>query len=125
MKKVELKDIAKEPYENWNHYKYEKYNGCPICGERIHMQGQVNEYQKFICVKCEQEFILNAITEEIELLKKEENKSNLYYASGMSLVNGEWQSCGLTIEANSFSEAAKIAEDDKTFRIHSLRDGVI
>lgn len=48
-----------------------------------------------------------------------------YYASGMSLVNGRWQSCGWNIQASSFAEAARIAEEDKTFRIHSLKDGVM
>ena len=71
MKRVIIKDIRKEPYESWNHYKYENYNGCPICGEKIQMQGQINEEQKFICLKCNQEFILNAITEDINLIKKE------------------------------------------------------
>ena len=52
--------------------------------------------------------------------KKEKPKLKKYYASGKSLIDGEWQSCGWTIEANSFAEAAKIAEDDKTFKIHSL-----
>ena len=58
-------------------------------------------------------------------IKVEEPKKKQYYASGMSLVNGKWQSCGWTIEANSFVEAAKIAEADKNFRIHSLKDGVM
>lgn len=56
--------------------------------------------------------------------KKEEAKK-VYYASGMSLVDGKWQSCGWPIEANSFAEAAQIAEADKTFRIHSLSDNVV
>lgn len=67
MAKVLLKDIRKEPYENWNYYKYEDYNGCPCCDGKIHMEGSVNEFQKFKCLKCEREFILNAITEEIKL----------------------------------------------------------
>lgn len=57
--------------------------------------------------------------------KKEETKKHLYYASGKSLIEGRWQSCGWTIEADSFLEAAKIAESDKTFRIHSLSDNVV
>ena len=56
--------------------------------------------------------------------KKRKYKKH-YYASGMSLVNGKWQSCGWTIEANSFSEAAQIAESDEKFRIHSLSDNVM
>lgn len=48
-----------------------------------------------------------------------------YYASGMTLVEGKWQSCGWTIEANSFVEAAQIAESDEKFRIHSLSDNVL
>ena len=48
-----------------------------------------------------------------------------YYASGMTLIEGRWQSCGWTIEANSFVEAAKIAEADEKFRIHSLSDNVM
>lgn len=57
--------------------------------------------------------------------KKEESKKKLYYASGMSLIEGRWQSCGWTIEANSFVEAAQIAEADEKFRIHSLSDNVM
>ena len=58
-------------------------------------------------------------------IEVEEPKKKQYYASGMSLVDGKWQSCGWTIEADSFLEAAKIAEADKTFRIHSLSDSVV
>lgn len=58
-------------------------------------------------------------------IEVEEPKKKQYYASGMSLVNGKWQSCGWTIEAESFLEAAKIAEADKTFKIHSLSDDVV
>lgn len=57
--------------------------------------------------------------------KKEEPKKKQYYASGMSLVDGKWLSCGWTIEAESFLEAAKIADADETFRIHSLSDNVV
>ena len=68
MAKVMLKDIRKEPYENWNYYKYEDYNRCPCCNGKIYMEGSVNEFQRFRCLECRQEFILNAITEEIELI---------------------------------------------------------
>ncbi|MBO5319005.1 MAG: hypothetical protein J6B01_04860 [Ruminococcus sp.] len=57
--------------------------------------------------------------------KKRVSKLKRYYASGMSLIEGKWQSCGWTIEAESFVEAAKIAEADKNFRIHSLTDSVV
>ena len=57
--------------------------------------------------------------------KKEVQNKKLYYASGMTLIEGKWQSCGWNIEANSFVEAAQIAESDKNFRIHSLSDNVI
>lgn len=57
--------------------------------------------------------------------KKEESKKNVYHASGMSLVEGKWQSCGWTIEADSFAEAAQIAEADETFRLHTLTDNVM
>lgn len=57
--------------------------------------------------------------------KKEESQKKLYYASGMSLIEGRWQSCGWTIEATSFAEAAQIAEADETFRIHSLSNSVV
>lgn len=43
----------------------------------------------------------------------------------MTLIEGRWQSCGWTIEANSFVEAVKIAEADEKFRIHSLSDNVM
>lgn len=62
-----LDDIRKKSYENWNHYKYESYNGCPSCGGNIYMKGQVSERQRFICTDCSTEFILNVITEEIEM----------------------------------------------------------
>ena len=48
-----------------------------------------------------------------------------YYASGMALIEGRWQSCGWMIEASSFVEAAKIAEEDEKFRIHSLSDNIV
>lgn len=56
---------------------------------------------------------------------KKEIDLKKYYASGMTLIEGKWQSCGWTIEAHSFAEAAQIAEDDLKFRIHSLRDSVM
>lgn len=67
MKEVVLDDIRKQPYENWNYYKYESYNSCPSCGGKIYMRGQVNKYQRFICKDCGADFILNAITEEIKM----------------------------------------------------------
>lgn len=68
MAEVMLKDIKKEPYENWNYYKYEDYNRCPYCNGRIYLKGSVNEFQIFSCLKCGQEFVLNTITEEIEFI---------------------------------------------------------
>ena len=65
---------------------------------------------------------LNSGKIQVEEPKKELKR---YYASGMLLINGKWQSCGWSIEAESFVEAAKIAEADKTFRIHSLSDSVM
>lgn len=65
----------------------------------------------------ENEYIYNS--------KKEVPNKKLYYASGMTLIEGKWQSCGWNIEANSFVEAAQIAESDKNFRIHSLIDNAI
>lgn len=53
------------------------------------------------------------------------SKKRKFHASGMSLIDGKWQSCGWTIEATSFSEAARVAESDGTFRLHSLSDGVM
>ena len=52
-------------------------------------------------------------------------KKNTYYASGMTLVDGKWQSCGWSIEADSFLEAAQIAANDEKFRIHSLSTGIV
>lgn len=54
-----------------------------------------------------------------------EKKKKSYYASGMALVNGQWQSCGWNIQATSFLEAAKIAASDPTFRVHSLSDNTV
>lgn len=54
-----------------------------------------------------------------------ETKLKRYYASGMVLVEDRWQSCGWSIEANSFVEAAQIAEADEKFRMHSLSDNVM
>jgi hypothetical protein len=56
---------------------------------------------------------------------KNKNKLNHYRASGMVCVDGRWQSCGWTIDAHSFVEAAQIAEGDKNFRLHTLTDNVI
>ncbi len=65
--------------------------------------------------------------EKEKIWKQEENKQSKlksYYASGMSLINGSWESCGWVIDAHSFAEAAQIAEKDETFRIHRLSDNV-
>lgn len=59
------------------------------------------------------------------ILKRKNQRKKTYHASGMTLVEGRWQSCGWTIEVNSFVEAAQIAEADETFRIHSLSDCVV
>ena len=68
----------------------------------------------------------NIWRKEKEKIKMDETpKLKQFYASGMTLINGSWKSCGWTIEAHSFSEAAQIAENDKTFRIHTLSDNVI
>lgn len=56
---------------------------------------------------------------------KEETKLKQYHASGMALIEGRWQSCGWTIEASSFTEAAKIAEADEKFRLHSITDTLV
>ena len=58
-------------------------------------------------------------------ISKEKDELKQYRASGMTFINGSWQSCGWTIEAHSFAEAAQIAENDETFRIHSLSDNVV
>ena len=57
--------------------------------------------------------------------KKQKRKKKQYYISGMSLVNGSWQSCGWTVEATSFTEAAQIVEADKTFRVHSISNNAV
>lgn len=62
---------------------------------------------------------------KIKVEEPKKPKKKKYYASGMSLVEGRWQSCGWTIEASSFSEAAKIAESDENFRIHRLSDSAL
>lgn len=56
---------------------------------------------------------------------KPKSKKKTYYASGMTLVDGRWQSCGWSIEAESFLEAAQIAYNDEKFRVHSLTTGVV
>ena len=60
-------------------------------------------------------------------LKENINKENIsntkvYRASGVKLSNGEWWKCYWKIEANPLSEAAKIAESDNSFRLHSIRE---
>ena len=54
-------------------------------------------------------------------IEVEEQKKKQYYASGMSLVDGKWQSCGWTIEADSFLEAAcpkhHTAQQDRRCRV--------
>jgi hypothetical protein len=52
------------------------------------------------------------------------NEKKNFYLSGMSFVDGRWASCGWIIEAENFVEASKIAEADKTFRVHSISDNV-
>lgn len=47
-----------------------------------------------------------------------------YYVSGMAFIDGKWQSCVWKIEANSFVDAARKAEAEKTFRVHSISDCV-
>lgn len=54
--------------------------------------------------------------------KKIKSGSNVYYATGMTLSNGEWKECYWKIKADSLSEAAKIAESDKAFYLHSIKD---
>ena len=49
--RILLKDVKKDPHENWQHYKYEDYNKCPICNGKIHMTGSINEKQFFKCLK--------------------------------------------------------------------------
>ena len=53
------------------------------------------------------------------------SKPKKYHASGMALIEGGWKPCGWIIEANSFAEAAQIAEADETYRLHSLSDNVV
>ena len=64
--KTSIKEIRKEPYQNWNHFRYEDYNGCPFCDGKIRLIGQVSEKQRFACLKCGKEFTLNTFTEEIK-----------------------------------------------------------
>ena len=63
---VRIDNIRKHTYENWCHYKFEDYNRCYKCNGKLQMTGQINEYQNFVCSKCNMEFTLNAITEDIE-----------------------------------------------------------
>ncbi len=65
--KNSIKNIRKNSLENWNHYKFEDYNGCPFCNGKIHMTGSVSEYQNYKCYKCGKTFTLNAFTEEIDI----------------------------------------------------------
>lgn len=69
-KKIE--EIRKLDYENWNHYNYERYNGCPCCDGKIELESAVNNMQTFTCKahECGQRFILDAFTGSIYLLKK-------------------------------------------------------
>ena len=72
---------------------------------------------------------VDAIIEKIKITPSinKENKSNtkVYHASGVKLSNGEWWKCCRKIEANSLSEAAKIAESDNSFRLHSIRESFV
>lgn len=74
------------------------------------------------CEKCTPYHCKNCMFSEDITKENKEKDMNLkiYYASGKALVDGKWQSCGWSIRAHSFTEAAKIAEADETFRIHSL-----
>ena len=97
------------------------------------LESQVSEMKEEISnlkttVVIETEILTERETETITVVieeentEKEETKKHLYYASGMSLVEGRWQSCGWTIEAESFLEAAKIAEADIVHNIEALED---
>lgn len=78
----------------------------------------IYEYNKGIECECPDCSICKHTPKmEIELKK--------YYASGMTLLEDRWVSCGWSIEAQSFVEAAQIAEADKKFRLHSLSDNVM
>lgn len=79
-----------------------------------------NKYQndREYMIKYLKEYFNYDYVEKDETLKQ-------YHASGMTLIDGSWQSCGWTIEAHSFVEAAQIAENDETFRLHSLSDNVL
>ena len=65
-KRINIANIRKNTYQNWNHYKYEDYNKCPICNGKLFMMGQVSDYQLFKCINCNKKFNLHVMTEEIE-----------------------------------------------------------
>lgn len=105
-------------------FRYYIYNGesWVECGYNVYSKWNGKKYRSAKNVLDD----LNSGKIKVEDYEKESKKKlNRYYASGMTLVEGKWQSCGWTIEAESFVEAAKIAEADKSYRIHSLSDNVM
>ena len=53
-------------HDSWNYRKYEDYNNCPYCNGRIRMECSFGDFQKFRCLECGKEFIVNTITVEID-----------------------------------------------------------
>lgn len=100
----------------------EQYGICDECESEIFVPGLDDRNEKIIEQKYWYE---KGKIDAGKPVVSDEEPLKSYRASGMSLVEGKWQSCGWTIQAHSFTEASSIAENDKTFRIHSLTDGVM
>lgn len=117
-------NINAEPIDKTCKYR-PKYNGCKEC-----MKGAPFDFccryecrEHEFCRGCT--FIKTSSNNEKEKKETKEEKLKNYYASGLTLVEGRWQSCGWNIQAHSFTEAAQIAENDEKFRLHSLSDCVV
>jgi hypothetical protein len=83
---------------------------------------EVEENREYIEKTSDEGTVCNNCPVDKILHKESKPKQKTYYASGKSFIDGRWQTCGWSIEANSFEEAARIAEADENFRLHSLYD---
>lgn len=106
----------------------QKYSDCKECmkGAPFDFCCRIECREHEFCRGCT--FIKTSSNDEKERKKEtesEEDKLKIYHASGKSLVDGSWKTCGWDIQAHSFTEAAQIAENDEKFRLHSLSDCVV
>ena len=110
---------------NWDYITISRESGVPLTTLMHIMKGTSKNPGIFTIQKLCNGFKITL--EEFFQVNDTIEKSELhhYYASGMAFIEGRWKSCGWTIDAPSFIEAARIANSDDNFRIHSLSDNVM